>query len=148
MPRGFAIDKQASIERFGIKGLRNGRWRPEFSFISQPKQISGHGGAHLILSKRDPSYAQQIGEARAAVFRCNREANGGVNRCWRCKVVVNPHPHVDIIIPYTPRGEWDHIRNKPGERCDCPENGRVLCQTCHRKRHPKPQFTRKKEIGK
>jgi hypothetical protein len=40
-------------------------------------------------------------------------------------------------------GDWDHIRNAPGERCDCPENGRVACRNCHRERHPMPRFTKR-----
>jgi hypothetical protein len=43
-------------------------------------------------------------------------------------------------------GEWDHIRNKPGERCDCPENGMVVAPKAHRERHLKPQFGKSKII--
>lgn len=130
MPRGFKVDIQASVERFGTAGRRNGRWRSGFSFVSQPKQIGEHGGPHLIL------YGEDKGPIRAEIFRRNREANGGVNRCWKCGAEVLESVTYESTVHYL--GEWDHIRNKPGERCDCPENGRVACRRCHSERHPKP----------
>lgn len=141
MPRGFRVDIPASIERFGDKGLRNGRWRSGFSFISLPKQIGEHGGAHLILQKKDPRHAEQVAEVRAEIFRRNRQANDGNNKCVECGVFVFELDWEDSDLRrMMPRGEWDHIENAPARRCDCPENGRVLCNRDHRARHIQTQF--------
>jgi hypothetical protein len=111
------------------------------SFVSLPKVITGdcdEPKPHLIL------YGVDKAPIRAEIFRRNREANGGVNRCWKCNRPVAEYPRdvTDEIYDSTPRGEWDHRRNKAGQRCDCVSNGRVACHKCHSERHPQTQFGR------
>lgn len=149
MPRGFKKPKNtvpmsfSYVLKYGGSAVETRLIDPR-SFISQGKVIKGEctePKAHLIL------YGEDKGPIRAEIFRHNREANGGFNKCWKClrpvcenlqdvadlcsKMPANPH---DLI------GEWDHIRNKAGERCDCPENGRVACRQCHKERHPQTRF--------
>jgi hypothetical protein len=129
MPRGFKVWNREWTEMFpdGFKDKR--------SFISQPKLIKGEGEAHshYVVWGKDKA------TVRAEIFQRNREANGGHNICCKCgRRISEGEPG-----GWTLRGEWNHIRNKPGERCDCPENGECLCPRCHRERHPKPQFSRK-----
>lgn len=126
--RGFKVDIQASVERFGPAGLRNGRWRSGFSFVSQPKQIGEHGGPHLIL------FGEDKGPIRTEIFRRNREANGGFNRCWKCRDLVREHED-DQSLSGVPVGHWHHVRWKAAERCDCSINGVVICPRCHREEH-------------
>jgi hypothetical protein len=148
MPRGFRIDYQASLIAHQEICTPSGRQPGDLlltdkrSFISQPKAIPGdHNFAagetfapkpHLIL------YGKDKGPIRAEIFRRNREANGGVNRCWNCSKQVYEAVRYEEANYFL--GEWDHIRNKPGERCDCCENGRVSCRACHSERHPRPKF--------
>ncbi len=113
MPRGFHVDIQASVERFGTAGLRAGRWRQGFSFVSQPKQIGEHGGAHLILVRDDPDYAGQIGIARQEIFRRNQKMYWGEFHCWKCGMLVAESPN-EYRTYGCPVGEWDHIENAPG----------------------------------
>lgn len=150
MPRGFKSDRETT------KLARSSGWYlPEMddlsgdllrdvfrlsdprSFVSLPKLIKGESDlpkAHLVLyGKEDKA------RVRAEIFRRNREENGGNNKCWKCGC-----PLYEIATwNGGPVGEWDHIRNKPGERCDCPENGRVACRACHKPRHPQVQFGRR-----
>lgn len=107
------------------------------SFMSQVKKIGSHGGIHFILFGKDKA------PVRAEIFRRNREANGGENRCWNCGTSVFEVAPDEFCFAYV--GEWDHIRNGAGERCDCPENGRVACRRCHRERHPQPRFRRTRQ---
>jgi hypothetical protein len=58
-----------------------------------------------------------------------------VNRCEKCNLLVW-EMEMDGDGFWGP-GEWHHIRNTAGERCDCPENGQVLCTSCHREGHPR-----------
>lgn len=125
MPRGFRRDAWATkfVLDQGLVDIRGLAWRPKDkrSFLSQAKLIVGECDQpmyHII------AYGEDKAPIRAEIFRRNREENGGVNRCWKCRKRVTEQT-----------GEWDHIRNKPGERCDCPENGRVACRDCHRLRH-------------
>lgn len=130
MPRGFKVDERATLLIFR-RPYRRGA-----SFISQPKFIEGEDPEavpHAILEGKDK------GQARAEIFRRNREENRGVNRCWNCAIGVEEEAREGSVY----RGEWDHIRNKAGERCDCPENGRVACRNCHRERHVQTQFSKK-----
>jgi hypothetical protein len=147
--RGFKKDSLAtSICKEAGRALReDGRepfWYPldRRSFLSQPKIIVGECETpeHHIIA-----YGKDKGPIRAEIFRRNREGNGGVNRCWKCNRFVRE----DLMDSYggaLSRGEWDHIRNKDGERCDDPENGRVACRQCHFERHPQVQFTRTPSI--
>jgi hypothetical protein len=133
MPRGFQKNEPATREALATGFLQDKR-----SFISQSKAIKGECDEaipHLILYGRDK------GPIRAEIFKEDRAFNGGVNRCWNCKreVTEDSGGRVERM-----RGEWDHVRNKPGTRCDCPENGRVACRNCHSERHPKPQFGKSK----
>lgn len=141
--RGFKLDREATKlarSKFGYAAgaltvfLRNKR-----SFISQPKVTPHTNGAepHLILA-RD---AREKGPIRAEIFRRNREANGGLNRCWKCGVLVFEF----IPLHYVRRekfGEWHHVHNKPGERCDCPENGAVSCAECHKEIHVQVEWSK------
>lgn len=140
--RGFKVDIPNSIIFFGDKGLRNGRWRAGFSFVSLPKQIGDHGGAHLILQKKDPKHAEQVAEVRAEIFKRNREFGGGENWCTQCRARLNESVS-DGCNKWVRVGEWHHIRSKPAERCDCPENGAVFCGTCHKSAHVAPKFGQK-----
>jgi hypothetical protein len=144
MPRGFQRDRSATALM---------HFRDKRSFVSKPKIIWGECPIqidrlgrthemrpHLIL------YGQDKAPIRAEIFQRNREANGGVNRCVKCGTEVFEMMLVDYrddgqVIR---RGEWHHVRNKPGERCDCPENGEVICGGplgCHRDEHPQPRWT-------
>lgn len=142
--RGFKKDVTATLEALATGMLQDRR-----SFISMPKvtgdpvfvlgiPFTGQAKPHLIL------YGDDKGPVRAEIFRRNREANGGTNRCWKCKCVVYENEEAaqmaappNFIMKWWSRGEWDHIRNKSGQRCDCPENGRVGCRSCHKERHPR-----------
>jgi hypothetical protein len=129
-PRGFQVDIPATLLRFGGK-----RWKPGTTFVSKPKIIKGEctePKAHLLLIGEDKA------SIRAEIFRRNREENDGENRCWNCGTSVFEIAPDEFCFAYV--GEWDHIRNKPGERCDCVENGRVACQSCHLERHPRPRW--------
>ncbi len=133
--RGFKRDVSVTSEALDYGTLADHR-----SFISQPKIIKGEcekPEPHLIL------YGKDKGPIRAEIFRRNREANGGVNRCWKCSKQVFEFITSDGVEEW--RGEWDHIRNKPGERCDCPANGRVVCRKCHSDRHPRPMLGARSE---
>ena len=134
MPRGFKVDHERTQHIFNVK-----RWRPGMSFISQPKIIKGEctePKPHLILIGEDK------GPIRAEVFRRNREAHSGLNRCAGCGFVVSEQDTYGERL-----GHWHHIRNKAGERCDCPENGQVLCNWCHKQEHPQVQFGKSKIVS-
>ena len=133
MPRGFKRDQAATL----LAEFKNRR-----SFVSQPKTIEGEGAdpkPHLIL------HGQDKGQIRAEIFRRNREANGGVNRCWKCGREVFEQSHYPITMDM--QGQWHHLRNKPGQRCDCPENGVVSCETCHRPEHPQVRWTAQEQTA-
>lgn len=87
---------------------------------------------HVILWGLDKS------AMRAEIFCANRNTNGGINKCVKCGNRVIERPEEDAGYAVNAIGEWHHIRNKPGERCDCVENGEVRCKRCHSKEHPKP----------
>jgi hypothetical protein len=128
VPRGFKKQLTEGLP------LRLSWFEDERSFVSEPKIIKGECDrpkAHLVLYGEHDK-----GIIRAEIFRENRQANGGINRCWNCGQAVLEH-ETWITMEL---GEWDHIRNKPGERCDCVANGRVSCRECHRKRHPRPML--------
>ena len=100
-----------------------------------PKLILGEGKKpkpHLILHGVDKA------PIRAEIFQHNRQINNGINRCWMCGKRVHEIVHDNLAELFA--GEWDHIRNISGERCDCPENGRVACHNCHTERHPQPRL--------
>ena len=131
MPRGFKKNKRATRE-----ALATGFLQDKGSFISQSKVIKGEceeARPHLLLEGMDKR------TIRAEIFRRNRQASlDGYNHCWKCSLLVT---EAQGSAPWLgSKGEWDHIRNKAGERCDCPENGRVACRDCHKKRHPQTQF--------
>lgn len=121
MPRGFKRDEAATLAA---------RFEDYRSFMSQPKIIKGEciePKAHLVLYGFEDK-----AKVRQEVFRCNREKYEGVNRCVEClRRVIEGAQEGNVW-----RGEWDHIRNKAGERCDCPENGQILCRECHYRKHP------------
>ena len=125
MPRGF---KKA------IAATRLARFADDRSFVSQVKRIPNGcpNEAHLLLYG-----AADKGVIRAEIFKRNREkftlAGVPVNRCEICGSRVFEHEEWR-------RGHWHHIHNKPGMRCDCPENGCVLCEDCHSEQHLKPKF--------
>lgn len=135
MPRGFKVNNTATaIARISLYIEH-----PD-SFISTEKRIVGEWNdephTHLVLFGQDDK-----GVVRAIIFERNREENGGINRCWKCGAEVLEFVQYASTEHYL--GEWDHIRNKAGERCDCPENGRVACRSCHRERHVQTQFSKK-----
>jgi hypothetical protein len=125
MSRGFKVDKLATM---------GAQFEDERSFISLPKRTHGPDEeSHLILyGKKDK------GIVRAEIFRRNRaQFRDGYPRCAKCNRIVSESSESSC------GGEWHHIRNKPGERCDCPENGEVLCRRCHRPEHPQTKFTKR-----
>ena len=138
MPRSFKKNVQATHEALATGFLQDKR-----SFISQPKIIKGEceeARPHLLLAGVDKA------PVRAEIFRRNREKNGGVNRCVKCNILLLEH---SPVIDRYGLGEWHHIRKKPGQRCDCPENGEVVCggrSGCHRKLHPQVQFGTVKKL--
>lgn len=127
--RGFRRDEAATLAA---------RFEDYRSFVSQPKRIPNGcpNEVHLVLYGFEDK-----APIRAAIFRRNREkhhlAGMSINRCEECG-----HRVFEGDEWPSRRGEWDHVRNGSGERCDCPENGRVLCQECHRHRHPQVNFRR------
>jgi hypothetical protein len=128
MPRGFKRDEDATLAA---------RFEDYRSFVSQPKAINGECDVprpHVVLYGRADK-----ARVRKIIFEKNRQENGGINRCWNCRKLVLEKAHEMFAAHFC--GEWDHIRNKPGERCDCPDNGRVACPTCHRQRHVRPRWT-------
>lgn len=149
MPRGFKVDIAATLARFGYE-----RWKPGLSFVSQPKIIKGecpiqqdYLGRTYELRPHLVLYGDDKGPIRAEIFRRNREANDGLLLCWKCRNPVVEYPEddwrdQDIKRIASMMGEWHHVRNKPGERCDCPENGIVSCSACHKPEHPQTQFGR------
>jgi hypothetical protein len=140
MPRGFKRNERATREALATGFLQDKR-----SFISQPKAIKGECAEprpHLLLEGVDK------GPIRAEIFRRNREANKGTNRCVKCGQAVAEDLHTCITGPRR-KGDWHHVRNKPGTRCDCPENGEVICGDpagCHSREHPQPQFGKSKIV--
>jgi hypothetical protein len=133
VPRGFKVDIQATFERFGYRWKRQ---RPPLSFMSMPKFIRDDVGSlmpHII------AYGDDKAPIRAEIFRRNREANGGENRCWKCGTTVFEIAPDEFCFAYV--GEWHHLRNKSGQRCDCPENGVVACKACHIPEHPQVRWT-------
>lgn len=140
MSRGFKKDLLATELAYATKNLMDEKRR---SFVSLPKVIEGEctePQPHLILyGEKDK------GVVRAEIFRLNRLENDGVNRCWKCKRPVAEYPtDLDEMLGNTPQGDWDHIRNSPGTRCDCESNGRVSCRACHSERHLQVKFGKKK----
>lgn len=130
MPRGFKRDEAAT---------KAANFHDSRSFVSQPKIVEGEctePKPHLVLAR----CLEDKGPIRAEIFRRNRVKWNGTNRCDKCELSVTEGPSC-----FT--GEWDHIRNKPGERCDCPENGRVACRACHKERHPKPMWTKPEKVS-
>lgn len=126
-----------------MRGFKNSRVETEIykfldgrSFISQEKQVGragesgAHGGTHFLLYGSDKGWMREI------IFRENREANGGFNVCAACKCRVFEHAGA----------EWDHVRSKAGERCDCKQNSQILCAPCHRKKHISVQWTKCEEV--
>ena len=124
MPRGFRKDTDATM---------CARFEDKRSFISLPKLTHGTDAeSHLILYGKDKAIL------RAEIFRRNRaQFRDGYPRCAKCNRIVSE------LSESSCGGEWHHIRNKPGERCDCAENGEVLCRRCHRPEHPQTKFTKR-----
>lgn len=112
--RGFKVDHTATAA-----ARVSGQIIDKRSFISLPKVIRGEGNGrprpHLILYGADKTPVRQ------QIFDANRKTHGGINRCWSC----NRAGSWSTL-------EWDHIRNKSGQRCDCVQNGRLACPNCHR----------------
>lgn len=129
MPRGFKKDFVATSLAHINKQLSDPR-----SFISLPKHTHGDEAVpHLIL------YGLDKGPIRAEIFRRDREnhhlAGMDINRCRNCGKRVFESGWIGR------NGEWDHILSKAGQRCDCPENGRVVCRACHRASHKQVMFS-------
>src|ERR1035437_8755490 len=103
------------------------------SFISMPKAIPGECGeprSHALLYGADKVLTRML------IFQRNRAENRGVNRCCDCGKVV----YEDFSSAGYFTGEWHHVRNKSGQRCDCLDNGLVTCRFCHKKRHVRVKF--------
>lgn len=125
--RGFRRDEAATLAA---------RFEDYRSFVSQPKAIKGECDepkAHLVL------YGADKAPIRAEIFRRNREAKSGLNRCVKCGQIV--YERVREGSRWRFGGQWHHIRHRDGERCDCPENGAVSCWACHKPEHPQPKWT-------
>jgi hypothetical protein len=141
VPRGFKVDYELLRERQARDPrheLLGGMDDPR-TFVSLPKVTSHTNGKavpHILAFGIDKE------KLRAEIFRRNRQAHGGVNRCVECHNEVYEDTTEEEFkgwsVPWNKIGEWHHIRNKPGERCDCVENGEVRCKRCHSKEHPKP----------
>jgi hypothetical protein len=142
MPRGFKKNERATRE-----ALATGFLQDKGSFISQPKAIKGECEGpkpHLVLKRGSADMAV----VRAEIFRRNRAKYKGGCRCEGCGDEVFEHLEDSEVGKWgMQRGEWHHIRNKAGERCDDPENGEVICHRCHSERHPRPQFGKSKIVS-
>jgi hypothetical protein len=129
--RGFKRDNSATA----AQGFHDRR-----SFVSLPKAISGEceePEPHLILyGLRDKAFV------RTEIFKRNRLANKGKTLCAKCGCRIYEHDPMELLGSV--KGEWNHIRHKPGERCDDPENGECLCWICHREEHVRPRFGQSK----
>ena len=123
MPRGFQKDVPATDAAYASGKLIDAQRR---SFISQPKAVPGECDTpepHLLLAGADKT------KARMALFQ--REHN----RCQKCKCVVVWGSDEFGWSEYGMRGEWNHIRHKPWNKCDCDANAELLCPACHRRVH-------------
>jgi 5-methylcytosine-specific restriction endonuclease McrA len=131
--RGFKIDKTQTASLF-----ERGLFRDSNSYITFEKKTHGPVATwHLILFGVDKS------NMRAEVFRQNRaKYRDGYPRCDECNRIVSEQAEAGQA------GEWDHILNQPGTRCDCPENAQILCRTCHVKKHPRVQWTKNVPVKK
>jgi hypothetical protein len=117
--RGFKKDGPATAEAYK-KGLLIDVKRR--SFISQAKLIDGENEVpepHLLLFGADKS------RARIALFQ--RENN----RCQKCRCIVVWGSDEFGWSEYGERGEMQHVRDKPWNKCDCPRNLVLSCHRCH-----------------
>jgi hypothetical protein len=132
VPRGFKVDREAT---------EAAQFLDKRSFISMPKLIVGENEfpePHFLLMGEDKALT------RADIFRLNYIDHQPVHRCYKCRKVVVEYR----ASPFDIMGQWHHLRNKPGTRCDCVPNGVVSCPDCHREAHPHPQFGRAEKYFK
>lgn len=127
MPRGFKVDStRTQLAHEGMDSLFPSVMADSRSFISLPKATTHTNGVaqpHLIL------YGKDKGIIRKVIFHLNRLMNGR-NQCWKCGRSVS-----EDIVGFSTLGHWHHLSSKPSERCDCADNGIVLCWDCHEAEH-------------
>lgn len=121
MPRGFKRDLAATRDAYASGRLIDVKRR---SFISEPKAIPGECDEpqpHLIL------YGADRTAQRMKLFQ--REGN----RCETCKCVVawGGDDDREFDAEFRVFGEWQHIRDKGWNKCDCLANARLSCHNCH-----------------
>ena len=112
MPRGFKL----AIEATNL-ARKHGIFKDKRSFygfkVEAPNRI------HRLLHGKDKSAQRQL------IY----DRDGGM-----CKLCPVPH-----FVNWD-EGEWHHIKNVPGERCDCTHNGAWACKTAHKKQHVHTRF--------
>lgn len=111
--RGEVVPRGFQIDR---EATANHKFLDRRSFISKPKLLHQENIGHYILYGKDKSNAHDL-----VMY-----LSDGI--CAICKK------------PCTWEGEWDHIGNRGGERCDCVGNGRwvhgfLSKDKCHQVRH-------------
>jgi hypothetical protein len=119
LSRGFKKDGPATADAYKRGLLIDVKRR---SFISQAKLIEGENEVpepHLLLAGADKS------KARIALFQRER------NRCQKCKCIVVWGSDEFGWSEYGERGEMQHVRDKPWNKCDCPRNLVLSCHRCH-----------------
>ena len=101
--------------------------------------IAGHEYLTGILDhafRRAEIYRQAGGEVQLIIEPGKQRIQQAINiRSAMCQGCERPHP----VSWYD--SEWDHLNHKQWNRCDCVENGRIVCRAFHQRRH----LLRKKE---
>lgn len=91
------------------QATRSANFRDPDSFVTLPK----FGEPHVIL------YGLDKEAQRSRLFTRER------SRCQRCGKRVNWSGE------FWEQGEWSHIEDKAGKKCDCLHNAELLCHDCH-----------------
>ena len=100
---------------------RNRQFLDKRSYVSQLKSINGEREQnHLVLYGEDKAIQRAVIADRDG-FLCRK--------CGK---------HVDCT-----EGEWHHVENSAGKRCDCQHNSEWRCKSCHSPlEHPQVQWSK------
>jgi hypothetical protein len=91
------------------QATRDAHFEDADSYVTLPK----FGEPHVILAGLDKE------KQRRALFAREKSICQGCGRrvYWDGEIWQ--------------KGEWSHIKDKPGEKCDCDHNAQLLCHDCH-----------------
>ena len=98
-----------TLRAYKIGALRDTKKR---SFIGRKPD----GSIHLLLWGKDKEWMHD---------RVIANSNGNCQGCTMSHFVLR-----DYL-------QWDHMNNKPWNRCDCENNARAVCRSFHELRHTK-----------